>query len=202
MEKSIENTIETLKDIEHGFKHIIDAGDIILIDMTLDHFDIAKRLLKDESYQVRMLAVHLLGRLAFTVPEALDMLETKVSADSNWRVQEMLAKAFDQYCSDNGYENSLPKINKWLTNPHPNVKRAVIEGLRIWTSRPYFKEHPEVAINLISQHRADDSEYLRKSVGNSLRDIKKRFPEVVEAEISAWEIANKNVAYTMKLVQK
>ncbi|MGJ1501370.1 hypothetical protein [Sphingobacterium multivorum] len=64
MEKSIESTIEALKDIEHGFKHIIDAGDTILIDMSLNHFDVAKKLLKDESYQVRMLAVHLLGRLA------------------------------------------------------------------------------------------------------------------------------------------
>ena len=202
MEKSIESTIEALKDIEHGFKHIIDAGDTILIDMTLDHFDVAKRLLKDESYQGRMLAVHLLGRLACTVPEALDMLETKVSADSNWRVQEMLAKAFDQYCSDNGYEKSLPKINKWLTNPHPNVKRAVIEGLRIWTSRPYFKEHPEVAINLMSLHRADDSEYLRKSVGNSVKDIKKRFPELVEAEISSWSCTDKNVLFPKKLIRK
>lgn len=36
MEKSIESTIEALKGIEHGFMHIIDAGDTILIDMTLD----------------------------------------------------------------------------------------------------------------------------------------------------------------------
>lgn len=202
MDKSIDNIVEALKGIEHGFKHIIESGNTILLDKTLRHLDIAKQLLEEESYQGRMLAVHLLGRLACNVPEALEMLENDVSTDSNWRVQEMLAKAFDQYCNDIGYEKSLPRINMWLSDPNPNIRRAVIEGLRIWTSRPYFKDYPEVAITLISQHRADESEYLRKSVGNSLRDIRKRFPELIEAEISAWELADKNVAYTKKLVQK
>jgi hypothetical protein len=29
----------------------------------------------------------------------------RVSLDQNWRVQEILAKAFGQYCEDRGYEN-------------------------------------------------------------------------------------------------
>lgn len=202
MEKSIEAVIAALKETEHGFKHIIEAGETILCDKTLKHFDVAKQLLKEDSYQGRMLAVQLFGRLASTAIEALEVLETEVAADSNWRVQEMLAKAFDQYCRDIGYGRSLPKIKMWLADPNPNVRRAVIEGLRIWTDRPYFKEHPDVAITLIRQHRGDENEYLRKSVGNSLRDIKKRFPELIEAEISSWSLADKNVLFTKKLIQR
>ena len=54
------------------------------------------------------------------------------------------------------------------------MRRAVTEGLRIWTGRPYFHNHPEVAIQLLSQLRNDESEYVRKSVGNALRDISKK----------------------------
>lgn len=78
-----------------------------------------------------------------------------------------------------------------LTDASPNVSRTVIEGLRIWTGRPYLlKEHPVVTMRLISQQHVDESEYLRKSVGNSLRGIKNRFPELIEAEISSWSRAD------------
>ncbi|MGJ1475450.1 hypothetical protein [Sphingobacterium spiritivorum] len=85
---------------------------------------------------------------------------------------------------------------------HPNICRAVTEGLRIWTSRPYFKEHPQEAIRLISLHKASDSEYLRKSVGNSLRDIRKKYPEYVESEISQWDLSDDRIAHTYKSVLK
>lgn len=111
----------------------------------------------------------------------------------------MLAKAFDHYCKTIGYEESLPTIKKWLTDRNPNVKRAVIEGLRIWTSRPYFKDNPTTAIQLISEHKSDESEYLRKSVGNALRDIAKKYPDKVLNEISTWDLTDKKTAFTYKL---
>lgn len=48
--------IEKLKSIEHGFKHIIEAGDYILKDTSIDHLEFATRLLDDDAYQIRMLA--------------------------------------------------------------------------------------------------------------------------------------------------
>jgi len=195
MEKLIENILK----IEHGFKHIMEAGDILLADKTQNHFDLAEQFLADPAYQVRMLATYLLGQLSAEDPRALTLLETRVAADPNWRVQEMLAKALDHYCRVTGYEKSLPVIRKWLADENPNVKRAVIEGLRIWTSRPYFKDHPAVAIELISRHKADDSEYLRKSVGNALRDIGKKHPDRVLEEISTWDLSHKKTEFTCKL---
>jgi hypothetical protein len=84
-------------------------------------------------------------------------LKDTVSRNGNWRVQEILAKAFDTYCRDNGYERSLPVIREWLGDETANTRHAVIEGLRIWTGRPYFKEHPSVAIELLAAHRDDES---------------------------------------------
>jgi 3-methyladenine DNA glycosylase AlkC len=198
---TMEKRIEDLKKIEHGFKHIIETGDIILADKTKIHFDLAVAFLSDSSYQVRMLATYLLGQLSTKNPEALKLLETTVAQDPNWRVQEMLAKAFDYYCKTLGYEKSLSIIKKWLSDNNSNIKRAVIEGLRIWTARPYFKDNPAVAIQLISEHKSDDSEYLRKSVGNALRDIGKKHPDLVLNEISTWDLSNKKTAFTRKLIK-
>lgn len=194
--------IDHIKTIEHGFKHIIDAGDEILKNGTQNHLDLAISFLDDESYQVRMLATYLLGQLSTAEPKALTLLETKVASDPNWRVQEMLAKSFDHYCSVMGYQQSLPKIQTLLSDLDPNVKRAVIEGLRIWTGRPYFKDNPTVAVELISNHRSDNSEYLRKSVGNALRDISKKYPVEIDEELSTWDMSDKNTIYTYKLVRK
>lgn len=199
--KNMRELIDNIKKIEHGFKHIVEAGDIILADTAQKHFDLATNFSNDETYQVRMLATYLLGQLSTDNPNALKLLETKVAKDKNWRVQEMLAKAFDHYCKTIGYEETLPTIKKWLTDKNPNVKRAVIEGLRIWTSRPYFKDNPVIAIQLISEHKSDESEYLRKSVGNALRDIGKKHTDKVLDEIAKWDLTNKKTAFTYKLAK-
>ncbi|WP_026995391.1 DNA alkylation repair protein [Flectobacillus major] len=193
--------IDDIKKIEHGFKPIVEAGNSMLADKTQNHFDLAITFLSDNTYQVRMLATYLLGQISTDNPEALILLETKVADDKDWHVQEMLAKAFDYYCNTIGYEKSLTTIEKWLADTNPNVKRAVIEGLRIWTSRPYFKENPTTAIQLISNHKSDNSEYLRKSVGNALRDIGKKHTDKVLDEISTWDLTNKKTVFTYKLAK-
>ncbi|GAA4520627.1 DNA alkylation repair protein [Sphingobacterium thermophilum] len=193
--------IDDIKKKKHGFKHIVETGDKILAEQSQNHFELATSFLMDDAYQVRMLATYLLGQLSTDNSKALKLLETKVADDKDWRVQEMLAKAFDHYCKTIGYEESLPTIKKWLTDRNPNVKRAVIEGLRIWTSRPYFKDNPTTAIQLISEHKSDESEYLRKSVGNALRDIAKKYPDKVLNEISTWDLTDKKTAFTYKLAR-
>jgi 3-methyladenine DNA glycosylase AlkC len=198
----MEQLLENIKRIEHGFKHIVEAGEIILADKSQKHFDLATHFLSDDSFQVRMLGTHLLGQLAIRNLKALKILETKVSADKNWRVQEMLAKAFDYYCRTIGYEESLPIIEKWLTNKSPNVKRSVIEGLRIWTSRPYFKDNPATAIGLISPHKSDDSEYLRRSVGNALHDIYKKHADQIMNEIATWDLTDPKIKFTYNLIKR
>lgn len=194
--------LEKIKSIEHGFKHIIEAGDNILKDSSINHLKFAIEQLDDNTYQIRMLGTYILGQLSGESTMALEILETEVAVDKNWRVQEMLAKAFDSYCHSIGYEKSLPKIKKWINDENPNIKRAVIEGLRIWTSRAYFKENPEVAIRLIAQSRSDDSEYLRRSIGNSLRDIYKKHKDLINTEVSKWDLADEKIVFIRKLIYK
>ena len=64
----------------------------------------------------------------------------------------------------------------------------MVESLRIWTSRPYLKENPNEAIERIANLKEDVSEYVRKSVGNALREISKKFPELIKIELNSWKL--------------
>ena len=156
---------------------------------------------KSDTYQVRIYAVFLFGHLS-EQDDILEFMRDEVSSDYNWRVQEVLAKAFDEFCKKTGYEKALPIIDEWLKNNNPNTRRAVIEGLRIWTSRPYFKDNPNEAIRRIAALKEDTSEYVRKSVGNALRDISKKNPELIKAELNNWKLENKEINQVYKLASK
>lgn len=154
-----------------------------------------------EVYQVRMYGVFLFGYLS-TDKEILTFMREEVSKDDNWRVQEVLAKSFDEFCKSIGYEKTLTVIDEWLNHDNPNTRRAVTEGLRIWTSRPYFKENPKEAIRRIANLKEDKSEYVRKSVGNALRDISKKFPELIKDELNTWKLENKEINQVYMLANK
>ena len=199
----IDNILSDIVAIEHRFQHILDGAEkIFSIHSKEQCFELALELFKHEAYQTRMLATTILGRLARANNDALHFLKEQVSTDENWRVQEMLAKAFDEVCKYRGYEASLSLIEEWNNDENPNVIRAVTEGLRIWTSRPYFKENPSVAIALITKHKGHRSEYLRKSVGNALRDISKKHSELVRQEVELWDLSDPRVLFTYKLSTK
>jgi 3-methyladenine DNA glycosylase AlkC len=134
--------------------------------------------------------------------DALPFLREHVSQEKDWRVQEILAQAFDRYCSDIGYEQALPTIKAWLADDNANVRRATSEGLRIWTSRPFFKDNPEIALQLLSALKDDESEYVRKSAGNALRDISRKHKMLVANEVQTWDTSDKRVSFTYKLASK
>ena len=201
--KIMEKLIERVQKSQHGFLDIQKAADEVLAGLPAgESYPVAREMFSSEIHQVRSLATFILGRLSAHSPESLAFLKQRVSPDSDWRVQEILAKAFDGYCADTGYEQALPVIHEWLADSHPNVRRAVTEGLRIWTGRPYFHEHPDAAVHILSALRGDPSEYVRRSVGNALRDISKKHGYLVRDELQRWEIADKRIEQTYKLANR
>ena len=100
------------------------------------------QLYQAENFQIQEVGVLLLGYAAHAHEDALIFLRDTVSKHDSWKVQEVLAMAFDQHCKNIGYETALPLIKAWLTSDCAKVRRAVSEDLRVWTSRPYFKENP------------------------------------------------------------
>jgi 3-methyladenine DNA glycosylase AlkD len=200
---AIQSLIQRVQKTQHGFTDILKTADEVFASHSkTETLQLAKELFTSDIHQVRVLATFLFGMLSAKSKESFAFLRKRVSLDKDWRVQETLAKAFDQYCSDSGYEKSLPVIKDWLADENPNVRRAVTEGLRIWTTRDYFREHPELAIQLMSQLRADESEYVRKSVGNALRDISRKHKDLIQKELQGWDTSDKHILQTYKLASK
>ena len=202
MKEYILNLEKEFSLIENGFK---EEEKRALADYQSNDIAYTKELaflaFKSNVYQVRMYSVFLFGHLS-SYEEILIFMRDEVSKDDNWRVQEVLAKAFDEFCKKIGYEKALPVIDEWLKNNNPNTRRAVIEGLRIWTSRPYFKDNPSEAVRRIAALKEDSSEYVRKSVGNSLRDISKKFPELIKMELSSWKLESREIKQVYKLASQ
>ena len=202
MEDYIKSLEKELSLFEHGFK---EEEKRALADYKTNDKNYIKRLaflaFKSDVYQVRMYSVFLFGYLSED-SNIQTYMKDEVSKDSNWRVQEVLAKAFDEFCKKIGYDKSLPVIDEWLDSNNPNTRRAVVEGLRIWTSRPYFKENPNEAIRRIANLKDDSSEYVRKSVGNALRDISKKFPDLIKIELETWKLESKEINQVYKLASK
>ncbi len=195
--------VERSKKTEHGFRDLQRTADELFTSTEATSAkEIALELLRSDVHQARCVGTFVLGRLAASDAEALRILKQQVSQDADWRVQEILAKAFDQFCHDIGYEAALPVIREWLSDASANTRRAVTEGLRIWTGRPYFRDHPEVAIALLSALREEDSEYLRDSVGNALRDISKKHPALVRQEVGSWDLTRPGVSRVYKLATR
>jgi len=188
--------------IENGFKEQEKRALADYKAKVAEHCkELALLAYSSEVYQVRMYAVFLFGHLSDR-EEILAFMRDEVSKDKNWRVQEVLAKAFDEFCKKVGYEQALLTIDEWLKNGNANAKRAVTEGLRIWTNRPYFKDNPDEAIRRLASLKEDESEYLRKSVGNAIKDISKKFPNLVKTELDSWDLGSKEAMQTYKFASK
>lgn len=202
MNKYIKNLEKEFSIIKNGFK---EQEKKAINDYKSNGIEYIKELAflayHSEVYQVRMYGVFLFGYLS-TDKEILTFMREEVSKDDNWRVQEVLAKSFDEFCKSIGYEKTLTVIDEWLNHYNPNTRRAVTEGLRIWTSRTYFKENPNEAIRRIANLKEDNSEYVRKSVGNALRDISKKFPELIKDELNTWKLENKEINQVYMLANK
>ena len=202
MEDYIKSLEKELSLLEYGFK---EEEKRAIADYKANDKNYIKRLaflsFKSDIYQVRMYSVFLFGYLSED-SDIQTYMKDKVSKDSNWRVQEVLAKAFDEFCKKIGYDKSLPVIDEWLNSENPNTRRAVVEGLRIWTSRLYFKNNPNEAIRRIADLKDDPSEYVRKSVGNALRDISKKFPDLIKIELENWKLESKEINQVYKLASK
>jgi hypothetical protein len=95
---TIEKLIQRVQKTQHGFLDIQKAADEIVDQQPAEEsLRIAQQLFTSEIYQARSLATFVFGRFAANSKETLDFLRQHVSQDQDWRVQEILAKAFDRY---------------------------------------------------------------------------------------------------------
>ena len=60
----------------------------------------------------------------------------------------------------------------------------------------------EEFIQRLDALKEDPSEYVRKSVGNVLRDISKKFPDFIRKEVETWSLDSKEIKQVYHLASK
>ncbi len=118
---------------------------------------------------------------------ACEPLVISWAASPDWEIREMalepLLHAVQRYP-----EFVLPRCRALLRSPDENVRRFVAEGLRPRIGTRWLRDPAKNApvLGILGQLRHDPAEYVRKSVGNNLKDLSKYMPGVVLDVAAAW----------------
>jgi 3-methyladenine DNA glycosylase AlkC len=87
-------------------------------------------------------------------------------------------------------ERVIPKLMEWTKHPNEHVRRLASEGSRPslpWAmALPDFKKNPFLILPILENLMQDESEYVRRSVANSLNDISKLHPDLVIDLAEKW----------------
>ncbi len=73
-------------------------------------FSMGLELYQSSNFQIQEVGILLIGYSANANNNALSFLKDTVSKHRSWKVQEILAMAFDNHCKIIGYEEALPLI--------------------------------------------------------------------------------------------
>ena len=89
------------------------------------------------------------------------------------------------------YPAMMQQMLQWAHHPNHHVRRLASEGSRPrlpWgMALPKFKKDPAPVLPILEQLRADESDYVRRSVANNLNDIAKDNPDVVLEVVRRWK---------------
>lgn len=101
------------------------------------------------------------------------------------------------------YQNEmLTKMTEWSLHENHHVRRLASEGSRPrlpWAmALPELKKNPSPILPLLENLKTDPSEYVRRSVANSLNDISKDNPEIVLEIAKKWKGISKETDAIIK----
>ena len=87
-------------------------------------------------------------------------------------------------------ERTLAHVHRWVKDPDPRVRRFASEGTRPrlpWGIRlKSLVTDPAPILPVLEALRDDPSDYVRRSVANSLNDISKDHPDLVAGLLADW----------------
>ncbi len=85
----------------------------------------------------------------------------------------------------------MAQMLAWSQHENEHVRRLASEGCRPrlpWNmGLPHLKANPAPILPILENLKADESEYVRRSVANNLNDIAKDHPEVVIQTLQQWQ---------------
>jgi len=99
-------------------------------------------------------------------------------------------------------QQMMLQMEKWSLHENHHVRRLASEGSRSrlpWAMAvPGLKKDPFMILPILENLKNDPSEYVRRSVANSLNDISKDHPEIVIAIAGRWKGLSKETDALIK----
>ena len=96
----------------------------------------------------------------------------------------------------------MKQMELWAESDNHHIRRLASEGCRPrlpWAiALPEFKKNPRPVLPILEKLKADESEYVRKSVANNLNDISKDNPDIVIKRGIKWLGDNNNTDWIVK----
>lgn len=167
-----------------------------------DAYKLAQSLLPNPDVHGAMAATLIAGHVSYILPDALSFLREKCSLNTDVRVQDCLARAFDHYCLNRNYERAMPVMQDWGKDANEIVRRAAVEGPRPWVRKDYFSSRPELALEFLSKFKNDVSGNVRFSAGRAIAEISEDFPDLVMKELKTWNLHHPPVKHTYMFASK
>ncbi len=190
--------------VEGCFNLLEDRASIDFIEYCTGIFNYAES--KDDNY-LRNFALILLAKSSSLSEKALERglkhIKTNFANHANWEMREISA-----YTIREGLrifpEITLAILNEWLiNNPTANVRRLITESLRPMADIKWLRdpEKNDPILNILIKLKADESLYVRKSVGNNIKDLSKYMPEKI-LDLAENLIREANITMTNNLASK
>jgi 3-methyladenine DNA glycosylase AlkC len=133
--------------------------------------------------------------------EAENFLMTLANHET-WEIREVVLDPFVNALKE--YPSFiLPKLFEWAKSPNPNIRRVVAECCRPRTGTKWLRDPKknDTIIQLLTFLNCDSSEYVRKSVGNNLKDLSKYMPEKILKIATDW-VSQAQIKVTPDLASK
>ncbi|MFX1507900.1 MAG: hypothetical protein ACFFDC_17575 [Promethearchaeota archaeon] len=138
-----------------------------------------------------------------TLEKGLAHIKTNYANHSDWEIREI-----STYTIREGLRTfpllTLKILKDWLNNnPNENVRRLVTESIRPMADIRWLRdpEKNDPIIDLLTRFNANKSEYVRKSVGNNIKDLSKYMPTKILDLAENW-IGSANIQVTDNLASK
>ena len=183
-----------------SMRHICFEASRALIPQ--DALKLATQLLPHPDIHGALAATLIAGHISYVLPAALAFLRERCAKNDDVRVHDCVAKAFDHYCLNLGYERALPTMKDWAKDPNEIVRRATIEAPRPWARKEYFSTRPELAIEFLAKFNNDASSNVRLSAGRALSEVAEDFPDLVMKELKRWNLHHPPVKHMYMFAAK
>jgi len=144
----------------------------------------------EKSFIMQHFALHILAEFIFYKPGKFDDMVPLVenyACHEDWSVRETTADSIISGLQKIP-EETLKLLLKWTKNEDENLRRIASESLRPHSAIKWLRDSTknDQILEILTVLREDKSIYVRKSVGNNLKDLTKYMPEKILKLVESW----------------